>query len=238
MKYITPEISIVLPCLNEEKGVPFCARALKETLRRHDLDAEILFVNNRSEDGTLAILGGLREADERIVIETEDKRGYGHALKRGFARARGTLVYMADCDGTYDFDDIPRFILKMREGHDLVVGNRFSGGMDGDAMSFWRRWVGNPILSLITRKAFDVGIHDIHCGARMIRKDAYDGLLLKAGGMEFATEMIIRASKQGLKIAEIPIRYHRRIGTSKLNEVSDGMRHILLMLIESVTRTR
>jgi glycosyltransferase involved in cell wall biosynthesis len=238
MKYNTPKISVVLPCLNEEKGVLFCARSLIESTRKHGLDAEMIFVDNGSDDDTPAILESLRASDDRVIVTTEEKRGYGHALKKGFEHARGEFVYMADCDGTYDFDDIPRFILRIQEGYDLVVGNRFTGGMDEGAMSFWRKSVGNPVLSLIARRLFGVAIYDTHCGARMIRKEAYDRLRLKAGGMEFATEMIVRASQQGLRVAEIPIRYHGRIGTSKLNEVIDGTRHLWFMLLESMTLKR
>lgn len=238
MKYNTRKISIILPCLNEEDGVGPCASSLLRVLEAHRLEGELIFVDNGSTDGTLANLKKLKKGDKRIIIAGEDKRGYGHALRKGFGMARGELIYMADCDGTYDFDDIPRFIGKIEEGHDFIVGNRFSGGMDKDAMTFSRRHVGNPVLSSITRALFNVKIKDIHCGARMIRKGAYDSLFLKTGGMEFATEMIVRASKARLRVDEISIRYHGRIGKSKLNEITDGTRHLLFMLLESMARKK
>ncbi len=232
MNYSTKKISIVFPCLNEQEGVSFCLNSLSETLRKHGIGGEIIFVDNNSTDNTPLILRDLKDRFDGVITLSENKRGYGSALKRGFHHAKEDLVYMADCDGTYDFEDIPYFISKIHEGYDFVIGSRFAGRMDAGAMSFGRKYLGNPILSRLTRMFFDVDIADIHCGARMIKRTTYNNLALRSGGMEFATEMIIRASRQKVRMAEIPVRYRERIGKSKLNEIIDGMRHLKLMLLE------
>ncbi len=228
-----PYISIILPCLNEEKGLPVCIESINRIAQKEGLDIEILVVDNGSTDSSIKIIQDLSTKFSYLALEQEDVKGYGSAYLHGLAKARGKYIFMADADATYDFEDIPKFIKKLEEGNDMVVGNRFSGMMDSNSMTFLHKWVGNPILSSLVRLFFKIKIHDIHCGARAISKEAYQRLTLYTLGMEFASEMIIKASKAKLKIVEIPIKYRMRIGESKLETFSDGWRHLRFILLYS-----
>ena len=228
---INPYISVILPCLNEEKAISICIGSINKVAMQHNLDIEIIVVDNGSTDKTVDIVNSLNYAN--IKLEHEKVKGYGSAYLHGLNIAKGKYIFMTDADNTYDFEDIPRFIKKMKEGNDLVVGNRFSGMMEKNSMSFSHRWIGNPILSSIVRLFFKIKIHDIHCGSRAITREAFSKLTLNTIGMEFASEMIIKASKAKLKIAEIPIKYKNRIGESKLETFSDGWRHLRFILLFS-----
>src|SRR5262249_27533073 len=150
-------------------------------------------------------------------VVTQPVRGYGNAYLKGFAEARGKYIMMADADNTYDFNEIPAFIQPLRDGYDLVMGNRFSGRMAKGAMTWSHRYIGNPLLSGLLNFFFRTGIRDAHCGMRAFTKDAVMRMQLQTGGMEFASEMVINAAKAKLKIAERPIAYHPRVGESKLH---------------------
>ncbi len=226
----TPEISFVLPCLNEEAAIGGCVDSLLSVIQRLRLSAEIVVVDNASTDRSAAIA---RAHGARVVAQPA--RGYGNAYLKGFEEARGTYLVMADADNTYDFAEIDRFLEKLREGYDFVNGNRFMGGMTRDAMTFSHRYIGNPLLSGLLNLFFHTGLRDAHCGMRAFTRDAYRRLRMRTGGMEFASEMVINAAKAGLRTAEVPITYHPRIGETKLNTFRDGWRHLRFMLLYSPT---
>lgn len=227
------KISIILPCLNEEKAIGSCLDEIKKTIKDNSLEAEVIVVNNNSTDSTASILSIYKKDFPRLIVVDEEKGGYGFAYLKGLETACGQYIYMADADGTYNFSQIPNFINKLEEGNDLVIGNRFSDKMEDDSMPWLHKYIGNPFLSSLVRLFFGVKIHDIHCGARAITHDALKKLTLYTGGMEFASEMIISATKKNLKIAEIPIEYRKRIGESKLNSWADGWRHLRFILLYS-----
>lgn len=225
-----PEISFVLPCLNEEEAIGGCIEGIREIIRRQELSAEILVVDNASTDRSaeIALAKGARVVYQPV-------RGYGNAYLKGFAEARGTYIVMADADNTYDLSEVNYFLEPLRSGYDLVIGNRFAGGMAKGAMTFSHRYIGNPILSGILRLFFQTTVRDAHCGMRAFTRNAYLRMRLRTGGMEFASEMVINAAKAGLKITERPTSYSPRIGDSKLHTVRDGWRHLRFMLLYSPT---
>jgi glycosyltransferase involved in cell wall biosynthesis len=222
-----PEISIILPCRNEEKALSSCLKLIKEVIREHKLDAEII-VSDSSSDKSPEIA---RREGVRLV--KHDKEGYGIAYLEGFNAAKGKYLFMADADGSYDFNEIPKFLKYLREGYDFVIGDRFGGKMDSSAMPFLHKYVGNPLLSGILRLFYGAKVNDCHCGMRAISREALGKLNLRTTGMEFASEMIIKALKAKLKIKEVPIDYHERKGSSKLKSFRDGWRHLRFMLLYS-----
>ena len=224
------DISIVLPCLNEEEAIGGCIDTIQAIITAQKLNAEIVVVDNASTDRSAAIAG---EHGARVV--SQPVRGYGNAYLKGFAEAQGEYIVMADADNTYDFNEIASFVQPLREGYDLVMGNRFTGRMAKGAMTWSHRYIGNPILSGMLNLFFNTGIRDAHCGMRAFTKAAYQRMQLRTGGMEFASEMVINASKAGLKITERPIAYHPRVGDSKLHTLRDGWRHLRFMLLYSPT---
>jgi glycosyltransferase involved in cell wall biosynthesis len=226
-------LSIILPCLNEQEAISGCLDEIKTMIQVNNLKAEVIVVNNASTDDTLKILLEYKKTFPELIVVHEAKRGYGFAYLKGLKTATGKYICMADADGTYSFSQIPTFIKKLEDGSDLVVGNRFSGLMLSDSMTWSHRYVGNPILSSLVRLLFKVRIKDIHCGIRVISSEALKKITLYTGGMEFASEMIIKAAKAGLKISEIPTTYKVRIGESKLNTMVDGWRHLRFILLYS-----
>ncbi|MCF7864877.1 MAG: glycosyltransferase family 2 protein [Candidatus Pacebacteria bacterium] len=230
-----PEISIIVPCYNEEQAIQICIDKIKKVIKQHNLKSEVIFVNNASTDNSLVILEHNLSGFKELKILNEERRGYGSAYIKGLAQVQGQYICMADCDDTYDFGDIPLFIKKLKDhngvpGADLVVGNRFEKKLPSGIMPWHHQYIGNPFLSFLVKLFFKVKINDIHCGARAIRNTALQKLDLRTHGMEFASEMIIKCAKLGMKIEEIPITYRIRIGTSKLNSFSDGWRHLRLIL--------
>jgi glycosyltransferase involved in cell wall biosynthesis len=225
----TPLVSVVIPCLNEAENIEVCVAAALGALRDGALDGEVLVVDNASEDDSAALAAA---AGARVV--SEPRRGYGSAYLAGFAAARGTYIVMADADLTYDFNEIPRFVTELNDGAELVMGDRMDNIQPG-AMPWLHRYIGNPLLSGILNLFFRTGIKDAHCGMRALRRDVLPRLDLRTTGMEFASEMVIRASKEHLKIAEFPIEYHPRGGESKLSSFRDGWRHLRFLLVHSPT---
>jgi Glycosyl transferase family 2 len=224
------ELTILLPCLNEAETIGYCVAQARAYLDRCGLAGEVLVADNGSTDGSAAIARGL---GARVVDVAE--RGYGAALKGGIAAARGRLVIMGDADASYDFSQLDAFVGKLREGYDLVVGNRFIGGIEPGAMPFLHRWLGNPVLSLIGGLLFGANIGDFHCGLRGIDAEAARRLDLKAPGMEFASEMIVRSVHAGLRIAEVPttLKKDGRSRRSHLRTWHDGWRHLRFLLMFS-----
>jgi hypothetical protein len=222
-------VSVVIPCLNEAENVERCVTAARAVLDREGLSGEVVVADNGSEDGSAELAAG---AGARVVHER--RRGYGSAYLAGFAAARGRYIVMADADLTYDFADVPRFLRELEGGADLVVGDRMDNIQAG-AMPWLHRYVGNPLLSGVLNFFFDTGVRDAHCGMRALRRDVLGQLELRTPGMEFASEMVIRAAKEGLVIRELPIRYHPRGGESKLSSFRDGWRHLRFLLVHSPT---
>ena len=220
----TVSVSVVIPCLNEAESIGQCVEAARRVLDEHALDGEVLVVDNGSDDGsaTLALLAGAR------VVE-EPRRGYGSAYLAGFAAARGDYIVMIDADLSYDFEEIPRFIRELENGAQLVMGNRM-GAVAPGAMSTLSR-IGNPLMSRFLNLLFRTPVRDTWCGLRAFRRDVLPELGLRATGMELASEMVIRASRRGLEIRELPIALHRREGQSKLSPFRDGWRSLRLMLV-------
>ncbi len=220
-----PEVSVVMPCLNEEEALGLCIRKIKRVFEREGLDGEIVVVDNGSTDRSLEIA-----RSEGVVSLIQHRRGYGAAYLKGFKESKGRYIVMGDSDNSYDFNDIPKFVKALKEGSDLVMGSRFKGHMKKGAMSWSHRYIGNPILSGMCRLFFGTRLSDIHCGMRGLSRQAYKKMKLKTPGMEFATEMVFSALMRRLKISEIPIDYHPRKGESKLNPVYDAWRHVRFML--------
>ncbi len=220
-------LSIVLPCLDEAENITQCVVAARRTLEDNGIAGEILVVDNDSSDGSaeLAVAAG-------ATVIRERRRGYGNAYRAGFSAARGKYILMADADLTYDFADVPRFIAALEAGADLVVGNRMDNIHPG-AMPWLHRYVGNPALSGLLNFLFHTGVHDAHSGMRAIRRSVLPQLALRSSGMEFASEMVIRAAKEQVAITEFGIEYHPRGGESKLSSFRDGWRHLRFLLVHS-----
>jgi glycosyltransferase involved in cell wall biosynthesis len=221
-------VSVVIPCLDEAETIADCVAAAREVLAQNGLTGEVIVVDNGSTDGS----GDLARAAGARVIE-ERRRGYGSAYLAGLAAARGDYVIMVDADLTYDFREIPRFVDELKDGAELVVGNRF-GGVQPGAMSRISR-VGNPVLSGFLNVLYRTNVHDAHCGMRALRRGVLPVLNLRTVGMEFASEMVIRATKERLDVREIPIELHPRVGESKLSPFRDGWRHLRVILVYNPT---
>jgi glycosyltransferase involved in cell wall biosynthesis len=223
------KVSVVIPCLNEEASIQRCVSEARKALEGQGWDGEVIVADNGSDDRSAQLA---KQAGALVIHEP--RRGYGSAYRAGFAAAQGEYIVMADADLTYDFCDIPRFVTKLDEGADLVMGDRMSGIQPG-AMPWLHRYVGNPLLTGILNLFFRTGVRDAHCGMRAIRRSALPALDLRTTGMEFASEMVIRAGKERLAIEEIPISYHPREGESKLSSFRDGWRHLRFLLVHSPT---
>jgi glycosyltransferase involved in cell wall biosynthesis len=223
------KVSVVIPCLNEAASIERCVERARQALEQRGWQGEVIVADNGSEDGS----ADLAKAAGALVVY-EPRRGYGSAYLAGFAAATGEYVVMADADLTYDFGDIPRFVEELDRGADLVMGNRMKGIQPG-AMPWLHRYVGNPVLTGILNLFFRTGVRDAHCGMRAVRRAVLPRLDLRTTGMEFASEMVIRAGKARLAIAEIPIHYHPREGDSKLSSFRDGWRHLRFLLVHSPT---
>jgi glycosyltransferase involved in cell wall biosynthesis len=224
------EVSIVMPCLNEVETLAQCIRKAQQAIAEHGLLAEIVIADNGSTDGSQAVA---RQLGARVV-EVANK-GYGNALRGGIDAARGRYVIMGDADDSYDFGAIAPLIEKLREGYDLVIGNRFAGGIEPGAMPWLHRWLGNPALTWLSRVFFKTPVGDMHCGLRGFTKDKYEEMLLRAVGMEFASEMVIKASLRGMRITEVPVtlRPDGRTRPPHLRTWRDGWRHLRFMLLFS-----
>lgn len=220
------EVSVVLPCLNEEETIGACLKKINEVFAKEKIKGEIIVADNGSADSSHAIAA---QNGARVVIETQ--RGYGAAYLRGLKEARGKYIIIGDSDNTYDFYDIPKFLALLREGNDFVIGSRFQGRIKKGAMSWSHRYIGNPILSGMCRLFFHTKLSDIHCGMRGFTQEAYQAMRLVTIGMEFATEMVVAALANHLKISEIAVDYYPRKGESKLHPLADAWRHIRFMLL-------
>lgn len=229
----TPQISIVMPCLNEAETLADCIRKAFSGIRDAKVVGEVVIADNGSTDGSkdIAVREGAR-------VATVTSKGYGNALRGGISAASGKWILMGDADSSYDFSMIGPFLEKLRQGHDLVMGCRMPAGggtvMPG-AMPWKHRWLGNPVLTFVGRLFFKSPSNDFHCGMRAFTRDAYDRMDLRTVGMEFASEMVIKATLAGLKITEVPITLHPdgRSRAPHLRSWRDGWRHLRFMLLFS-----
>lgn len=226
-----PGVSVVIPCLNEEASIGQAIDAANAGIAALGVAGEVIVVDNGSTDRSVAVAA---RAGARILEETH--RGYGSALRRGFAAARHEILLMGDGDLTYDFSRLGDLVRPILDGEaQFVIGNRMGNILPG-AMSPLHRYIGNPILSGLLRLMFrDRRVHDAHCGLRAITRDAYRGLRCVTTGMEFASEMVVRAIHTGITIAQRDIVYHPRIGDSKLHSFRDGWRHLRFLILHSPT---
>ncbi|MFI5360596.1 MAG: glycosyltransferase family 2 protein [Elusimicrobiota bacterium] len=228
------ELSIVIPALDEERTIAHCVGKAQKALAALGGRGEVVVADNGSTDRTREIASGL---GARVV--PVEGRGYGKALRGGFAAARGRFLIMGDADGSYDFEEAPRYVEKLRAGRDLVVGNRYKGEIEPGAMPFLNRYLGTPVLTAVMNLLFRTGLGDTNCGMRGLTKSAFERMGLKADGMEFATEMIVKASLLKMSIAEVPCDLHRdlRDRPPHLRRWRDGWRHLRFMLLFSPTGT-
>jgi glycosyltransferase involved in cell wall biosynthesis len=220
-------VSVIIPCLDEAESIQQCVRSAWNALASAGIAGEVIVADNGSADGSaeLAEIAGAH-------VVHEARRGYGSAYIAGFRAARGTYILMADADLTYDFNEIPAFLAQLQDGADMVIGDRMENIHPG-AMPWHHRYIGNPLLSRLLNVLFHTGVRDAHCGMRALRRDRLELLALRTTGMEFASEMVVRAAKERLDIREIPIEYHPRGGESKLSSFRDGWRHLRFLLLHS-----
>lgn len=221
------ELTILMPCLNEDKTIAFCIREAQDFIKNSGINAEILIADNGSTDSSADTA---RSMGARVITVSE--KGYGNALIGGINNALGKYIIMGDCDMSYDFLHLDEFISLLRSGADFVMGNRFKGGIEDGAMPVLHRYFGVPLLSFLGRVLYKVKIGDFHCGLRGFSAEAVRKLDLKCPGMEFASEMIGAFAKSGMKIYEIPtvLRRDGRKGRGHLRTFRDGFRHLIFML--------
>jgi len=224
------EVTFVIPCLNEEISLPHVLREINNVFRDSELVYEILVADNGSVDDSVMIARSFG-----ATVVSVSTRGYGYALREGISAAKGKFVVMGDADGSYLFEDSSEMIQLLQNGCDVVVGNRFKGGIEPKAMPFSHRYFGNPVLSALGRLLFGLRLGDMHCGLRAFNKKRVESLNLATGGMEFASEMIVAAFHHGYQVEEVPVRLRRdlRNRPPHLKTWADGWRHLRFLLAYS-----
>ena len=224
------ELTILMPCLNEAETISVCIHKAKKFLEINKIDGEVLISDNGSADGSIQIA----EAEGARIVHAPVK-GYGSALIEGCQEAKGKFVIMGDADDSYDFTCLMPFVNKLRDGYDLVMGNRFAGGIEEGAMPWSHRYIGNPVLSFVGRVFFHSEIRDFHCGLRGFNRESILSLNLQTSGMEYASEMVVKAELNGLKITEVPttLRKDGRSRPPHLRSFRDGWRHLKFLLMYS-----
>jgi glycosyltransferase involved in cell wall biosynthesis len=221
------DVSVVMPCLNEQDSVGICVRKALDGLAKGGLSGEVIVVDNGSTDASVALA---EQAGARVV--TESRRGYGNAYRSGFAAAHGDIIMMGDSDDTYDFAELPAIVAPLLAGHaDYVLGSRFAGQILPGAMPWLHRYVGNPVLTAVLNHLFGLKSSDAHSGMRAFTREAVERMRLRCEGMEFASELVVAAARADLRMEEVPITYHPRVGDSKLHSFRDGWRHLRFMLL-------
>ncbi len=223
------DYSFILPCRNEEESIGYCIDQIKKVIKKNKLNAEII-VSDSSTDNSYKIA-----KTRKVKIVKHKDVGYGIAIKNGIRKSKGKYIIIGDCDGTYDFFETPKLISKIKEGYDLVIGSRLKGEIKKGAMPRHHQYIGNPFLSFLLNLFFKTKISDTHSGFRIIKKSVLKKLGLKTTGMEYASEMIIKAAKNNVKVGEVPISYLPRKGKSKLKSFGDAWRHLRFMLMFSPT---
>jgi len=220
-------VSVVIPAMNEEKTIGTCISKVKRVFKEHGIDGEII-ISDSSTDKTPEIAKSLG-----AKVVTPDKKGYGYAYLYAFKEARGDIIVIGDADNTYDFLEMSMLLEPLKNGYDMVMGDRLHGNIQDGAMPWLHRYIGNPILTWFLNTFFKAGVRDSHSGFRAIKREALKKLNLRSHGMEFASEMIMEAARKGLRIKEVPITYLPREGESKLSSFSDGWRHLKFMLLNT-----
>lgn len=224
------ELSIIMPCLNEADSLERCLHKAFSFLQENAIDGEVILADNGSTDGSQKIA-----LQNNAVLVEEPEKGYGNAIAAGIKASKGKYLIIGDADDSYDFSNLMPFLTLLRQGKQLVIGNRFKGGIEKGAMPFLHQYLGNPVLSFIGRSFFHVRVGDFNCGLRGIARDSYDQIDLRTTGMEFATEMIVKASLHKLSVAETPIILYcdKRNRPSHLRTWRDGWRHLRFLLLYS-----
>jgi glycosyltransferase involved in cell wall biosynthesis len=222
------QISVVIPCLNEEEAVGAVVDQAWAGIQSSGREGEVIVVDNNSTDQSAEVASA-----HGATVVTEERPGYGSAYLAGLSAAHGDYIVMGDADETYPIAELGPFVDRLEQGDDLVLGSRFRGEIHGDAMPWLNRRIGNPILTGLLNLFFGVKVSDAHCGMRAVRRDALPALDLHSTGMEFASEMVFKAYRRGLRVSEIPIDYFPRVGESKLNRFGDAWRHARFMLVYS-----
>ncbi len=222
------EVSIVIPCLNEVKTVGVCVKNAKACFEKYGLKGEVIVSDNGSSDGSQQVA----EEAGALVVD-QPVKGYGAALRKGFEFASGTYIVMGDADGAHDFMDVYRFVDKLKEGYDVVMGSRLKGEIKPRAMPWMHRYIGNPLFTFILNMLYHTGVSDVHCGMRGFKRDCLSLMDLRTQGMELASEMVIKFVRAGLKFTEIPITQSPTVLNRKphLRPFKDGWRHLRLMLM-------
>jgi glycosyltransferase involved in cell wall biosynthesis len=225
-----PEVSVVIPCLNEAQSIAACVAKALEAFRNSGIRGEVVVADNGSTDGSMDVA---MEHGARVIHA--DIKGYGSALRSGINEARGAFIILGDADGSHDFSEIPRFVEKWRAGHDFVIGNRFLGEIKEGAMSWHHRHLGTPVLSSILNLFFSAGVGDINCGMRGFTRELANRLDLRTNGMEFASESLIKAARAGAHIAEVPITMwpDQRNRPPHLRTFRDGWRHLRFIMLSA-----
>lgn len=224
-------VSIILPCRNEEAAIGQCIQNIQKVIDNHNIRGEII-VSDSSKDKSADIAKSMG-----VTVAEHNKKGYGAALQEGFKHARGKYIFFADADMSYDFSEIPVFIKSLSKGNDLIIGNRFKQPLTGMQMPFLRRYLGNPLLTFLISFLYGIHVHDTQCGMRALRYKTLERLQLKTQGMEFASEMLIKAAKNSLCIKELPIDYYARQGKSKMRPFRDGFRHAIFIFLQRIYST-
>ncbi len=217
-----------MPCLNEERSVGICVTKALAGLAACGMVGEVVVCDNGSSDNSIEVA---RSAGARVV--SERARGYGNAYLTGFVAATGRIIVMGDSDDSYDFTQLGALVNKINEGYDYVLGSRFGGEIRQGAMSWSHRYIGNPVLTGVLNRFFGLKSSDADSGMRAFTREALDRMALRCEGMEFASEIVVKAARAHLRVAEVPITYHPRIGESKLNTLKDGWRHLRFLLLLS-----
>lgn len=220
------ELTILMPCLNEDDSLELCIKKAQTFMKRNNINGEVLIADNGSTDSSIEIA---KNNNARVI--NVSKKGYGSALINGIKNAKGKYIIMADSDNTYDLLNLEEFYKLLNDGNDLVIGNRFLGGIEKGAMPLLNKYIGNPLLSFIGKKLYPCGVNDFHCGLRGINKESILKLNLISDGMEFASEMIIKCYKNGYKIKEIPTTLSKGNRNRKphLRPVRDSLRHLKIL---------
>lgn len=221
------ELTILIPALNEEKTIQICVKKALKFLEDNNINGEVLVIDNNSTDQTAkkAIEAGGR-------VEKVEEKGYGIALIEGTKLCRSKYVIMGDADDSYNFLELKEFVNRLREGYDIVIGNRFKGKMEKGAMKFLHKYIGTPIISHLAQRRYNIKVSDFNCGLRGYDRQKVMDLKCISTGMEYATEMLIKAQKNNLKIIEIPINFYKdkRERPSHLKTIRDGIRHMKIIL--------
>jgi glycosyltransferase involved in cell wall biosynthesis len=228
------DLSVVMPCLNEEVSIAWCVQRAWRGIERAGLRGEVVVCDNGSVDRSVELARG---AGARVVVE--GRRGYGRAYLTGIEASVGRIVVIGDSDYSYDFFELHRLVGPLFEGYDYVLGSRFAGRILPGAMPFLNRYLGNPVLTGLLNRLFGLRTSDAHSGMRAFTRDAFERMGLQCEGMEFASEIVIAAARARLRVTEVPITYHPRLGHSKLRRWRDGARHVRFMVAEALRpRTR